>query len=91
MTAPDAINAAFEFGSACFGTLNIRAIRRDKKISGVHWGPTAFFFVWGIWNLYFYRVVDAPISYWAGILITLINLTWLAHVGYYSTGKGSST
>lgn len=40
---PDITQAAFEAGSAVFQILNVRAIRRDKSLSGVHWLPTAFF------------------------------------------------
>ncbi len=84
---PDFINALFELGSAAFGVLNVRAIRRSHTIAGVHWLPTAYFFVWGIWNLYFYPVLGQWFSLVAGIAITLINLIWLGHVFYYGAHR----
>lgn len=87
---PDMTQAAFEFGSACFQVLNVRAIRRSRAITGVHWIPTAFFAAWGVYNLWFYAMLNLPLAWWAGLSITLINLIWLGHVCYYASSKGKS-
>lgn len=83
MNLPDLTQAAWELGSAGFGLLNIRAVRRSKSIAGVHWAPTAYFFGWGVYNLWFYSALGLPVSWWAGCAITVVNATWLGHVGYY--------
>jgi len=80
---PDITQAAWELGSAVLSVLNIIAIRKSRTIAGVHWAPTAFFFLWGIYNLWFYTALHLPLAYWAGCAITLTNLIWLAHVAYY--------
>jgi hypothetical protein len=80
----DLLLASFEAGSALFGLGNIRAIRRDKKIAGVWWQQTAFYMGWGFCNLYIYSAALLPLSWWAGIGITLVNIAWLAHVFHYS-------
>lgn len=82
MLSPDVTQAAFELGSACFSVLNIRAIRRSKSITGVHWLPTAFFGAWGVYNLWFYAAIHLPLAWWAGLSITITNCIWLAHVAY---------
>lgn len=84
MLNPDITQACWELGSAGFGLLNIRAVRKSKSIAGVHWAPTAFFAAWGIYNLWFYAALDLPVSWWAGIAITIVNLTWLGHLGWYA-------
>jgi hypothetical protein len=87
---PDHTQAAWELGSACLQLLNIKAIRKSKSIAGVHWLPTAFFAAWGIYNLWFYYALGLPVSWWAGIAITLVNLTWLGHLWYYARARGNS-
>lgn len=82
--SPDITQAAFELGSACFQVLNVRAIRRSKTLAGVHWLPTAFFGAWGVYNLWFYAVIHLPLAWWAGLAITITNVVWLAHVGWYA-------
>lgn len=81
--SPDLTQAGWELGSAMFSVLNIRAVRRSKSIAGVHWAPTAFFSAWGIYNLWFYTVMQLPAAYWAGLAITCTNLVWLSHVAWY--------
>lgn len=83
---PDLTQAAWELGSAIFSVLNIRAIRRSKAIAGIHWLPTAFFFAWGVYNLWFYTALHLPLAWWAGMAITATNLVWLAHVCWYANG-----
>lgn len=85
--SPDVTQACWELGSAIFGLLNVRAIRRSRSIAGVHWAPTAFFFAWGVYNLWFYTALHLPISWWAGLAITAVNFTWLGHVAWYLVRK----
>ena len=87
---PDHTQAAWELGSAMFGILNIKAVRKSRSIAGVHWLPTAFFAAWGIYNLWFYAALGLPVSWWAGMAITAVNLTWLGHLCYYAWQKGKS-
>lgn len=81
--SPDITQACWELGSAVFSLLNIRAIRQSKSLAGVHWLPTAFFFLWGVYNLWFYTALHLPAAWWAGMVITITNLIWLAHVAWY--------
>lgn len=85
--SPDLTQAGWELGSAGFGLLNVRAIRRSKSLQGVHWIPTAFFAAWGLYNLWFYAALGLPVAWWAGTSITAVNLLWLGHVGWYLWAK----
>lgn len=76
----DPINALFELVGAAFLMLNVRRLLIDRDLKGVSPWPTAFFSLWGIWNLYFYAAVDAPLSWWAGLLLCTVNAIWLCGV-----------
>ena len=81
---PDAINAAFEGGGALLLTFNIRQVARDQRLSGVHWAPTAFFTVWGVWNLFFYPHLHQWLSFCGGLAIVVVNAAWLALVAKFA-------
>ena len=83
----DVINGAFEFSGGLSTLLNIKVIRRDKKVQGVHWSTYAFFTTWGIWNLFYYPSLDQWFSFLGGVLIVLGNLIWLGHALYYMRNK----
>lgn len=85
--SPDMTQATWELGSAVFSVLNIRAVRKSQSIRGVHWAPTAYFFGWGVYNLWFYDALHLPAAWWAGIAITVTNLIWLSHVGWYASRR----
>lgn len=87
---PDQINAVFEFLSAVFISMNVRRLYRDKKVAGVSLWPTAFFTSWCVWNLYFYPALGQWWSFGAGILIGLVNATWLTLAVYYNGKKSVS-
>lgn len=80
---PDLINGLFEFSGALFNCLNVRAIFRDKKISGVHWSPVVLFSAWGLWNLYYYPHLHQWLSFTGGLAIVSTNLIWLLGVWLY--------
>lgn len=83
----DIINGLFEFGGAAASYLNIRAIRKDKKVQGIHWSTYAFFTTWGIWNLFYYPSLDQWFSFSGGVLIVLGNFIWLGHALYYMNSE----
>jgi hypothetical protein len=79
----DYINALFEFGSACLLLLNVRRLYKDKKLAGASIVPTAWFSLWGAWNLIYYSSLDQVYSWVAGIAVFIINTTWVAMAIYY--------
>lgn len=79
----DTINALFELGGGIFLFFNVLALYRDKKIHGVRILPTAFFTLWGYWNLYFYPSVNCWLSFVGGCLIVLMNTIWVGQMIYY--------
>jgi hypothetical protein len=83
MDFADAVNGLFELCGAVALWQNVRAIRRDKTIAGVHWGATAFFTTGGLWNLYYYPSLDQWASFAGGLAIAGVNLVWLGYVWKY--------
>jgi len=80
----DLVNGLFELGGSLVLWLNVRQIRRDKKVDGVHIAPFVFFTLWGFWNWYYYPSLGQWLSLIGGINVPLANAVWLGHVLYYS-------
>ena len=78
MSFGDLMNGLFEaIGGICIW-FNVRAILRDRQVKGVYWPVTAFFFTWGIWNLWYYPSLHQWASFVGGLLIVAGNCVWLA-------------
>jgi len=84
----DAVNGCFECVGGLLLWLNVRRLYRDKVFKGVSVVPTAFFMAWGYWNLYFYPAVDAPLSFFGGLVIVAANTVWLGQMVYYRKRRG---
>lgn len=75
MTA-DIGNAVFELVGAILAWMNVLQLYKDRKVAGVYWPVTAFFGVWGLWNLYYYSSLGQWFSWSAGIFLCSANLLW---------------
>ena len=73
----DIITATFEMASTIFQVYNIRRLFIDKGISGVHWGQTALFMVWCVWNIYYYPSLGQLFSFGAAIIMLITNTIWV--------------
>ena len=67
--------------------INVKSIIKDKETKGIHWLPMVFFNLWGFWNIYYYRFLFQPISFYGGINMTLANTTWVTLAIYYMHKK----
>lgn len=77
MVSPDILNGLFEFGGSLMIWLNVRALMRDRQVRGVCWPVTAFFWSWGLWNLYYYPSLHQWASFAGGACICAANCAWL--------------
>lgn len=91
MTTADLVNAAFELGGAVFMWANVAKLWRDRQVAGVYWPVTAFYAVWGAWNIYFYSAMAAPLSAWASWGVMLANAVWVVLAFKYRKRKHKST
>lgn len=78
MTTPDLINGGFEATAAIAQLANVRRLLRDRAVQGVDWRVTAFFTVWGLWNLFYYPHLDQWLSFVGGLAIVVVNAVWVA-------------
>jgi hypothetical protein len=77
LSLPDAVNGAFELFGAASIWGNVATIRRDKQTRGVSKIATAFFTIWGYWNLYYYPSLGQWLSFVGGCAIVTGNSYWL--------------
>lgn len=87
MTLPDAINGLFECLGGVLLLKNCHRLYLDKEVKGVSVPVTAFFWLWGIWNCYFYPSLDQWLSFTGGLVIVTANFLWVAMAIYYSNKK----
>lgn len=83
MTWQDLINALYELGAGFAVLLHCRQLYKDKVVRGASWVATAFFFSWGIWNLYYYPHLNQWLSFFGGLAIASANFVWLGMMLYY--------
>ncbi len=79
----DQINGFFEAGLAVTLLLNLRRLMKDKKVEGFDYRVVVFTTAWGVWNLYYYPMLNQMFSFYAGIGVVTMNASWLALVWYY--------
>lgn len=84
----DVINGIFEFGMACMLALSVVRLWRDRCVNGwsvwsVVW-PTA----WGYWNLYYYPSLGQWVSTVGGVLVVIVNSTWIVLAVRFSRRAG---
>lgn len=87
MNLPDASNGAFE---AIGGLLQIRncfVLWQHKKVWGVDWRVTAFFTLWGLWNLFYYPHLGQWLSTAGGVVIVLANIVWVSGAIHFRSLK----
>lgn len=80
MPTPDQINGTFELCGAFFTWSNFAAYCKARELKGVYWPATAFFTLWGLWNLYYYPAIGQPLSFLGGIALTGGSAAWLTYV-----------
>lgn len=84
---PDHINAGFEAAAAIILWLNVRRLWRDRELKGVSVVPTLLYFVWCLWNLYYYAHLGQTLSWYAGFGVGLANITWVGLALWFQKGR----
>lgn len=82
-TNGDLVNGTFEILGSIMLWRNVYQLYQDKMIRGVTYGATAFFMVWGYWNLFYYPHLNQWWSFVGGISIVAANTVWMFQMCYY--------
>lgn len=80
----DQINAVAEVLACIVLAPSIMKAWRLKVVQGVHWVTPAFFWSYGIWNLFYYHSLEQWWSGLAAILLATQNTVWLLMVILYT-------
>lgn len=81
---PDLANALFETFAGLFVLLSIIKLHKEKKVRGVSWVHVAFFWAWGVWNLFYYPHLGQIWSFAGGIAVFAANSVWLGQLLWYT-------
>ena len=79
----DSINAAFELASGFFILLSIIQLHKDKMSRGISVKHIVLFWLWGVWNVYYYPSLDQWWSFVGGCFLLLTNTIWTLQTIYY--------
>lgn len=79
----DIVNALFEFIGGLFLWMNVITLYKDKTIKGIYYPTVIFFFLWGVWNLWYYPSLDQWWSFAGGVWLATANLMWILLFIYY--------
>ena len=79
----DNVNGLYELLGGLFILLNCKKLLKDKKVKGISIIAVAFFASWGVWNLYYYPVLNQWCSFVGGIGIVVMNTIWICMMLYY--------
>ena len=79
----DKINGLFELLGGIFVMMHCLRLYKDKKVRGVSFTATAYFALWGFWNLHYYPRLDQWMSFTGGLLIVAMNTLWILMMVYY--------
>jgi hypothetical protein len=80
----DTINGLFEMTGAVLCWVNVVRILRDRQVKGVSWAVSAFFSLWGFWNLYYYPSLGQWASFAGGVALVTANTTWVVLAIHFS-------
>lgn len=73
----DLANGLFELGGSICVWMNVFRLRKDRELKGVDWRVTAFFTLWGVFNMLLYPSLGLWFSMAAGAIVCLGNLVWV--------------
>lgn len=79
----DVMNALFEFIGGLFLWMNVITLYKDKATKGIYYPTVIFFFLWGVWNLWYYPSLNQWWSFVGGVWLATANLVWILLFMYY--------
>lgn len=82
--SPDNINGIYEALGGVMLWRNVYQLYKDKQVKGISILSTSFFASWGAWNLFYYKHLNQPFSWYGGMVIVSANVVWVSQMLFYS-------
>ena len=79
----DGITGSLEFVGGAFLWLNVRAALTHRMLRGLQIQSSIFFWLWSMWNLYWYPHVAAPFSMLGAVSLLVPQTIWLFLIWKY--------
>jgi len=83
----DIINASFAMLAGIAVLNHCRTVIKHKEVAGVSILSTAFFTVWGVWNLYYFPSLGQWWSFYGGLIVVFANTLWVFLLIKYRKGE----
>jgi len=77
LISPDVINGLFQLGCAALELYDIRILRQDKAVRGLHWSTILFFIIWNCWSIAYYVLLSQWFSLFSDFILFCTNILWL--------------
>ena len=84
MNYSDLANGLLETIGGIMYMINIKVILKHKEVKGISLIPNIFYFLWAIFNLYFYSYNSLMFSFYGGIVLVIFSGIWLGLAVYYN-------
>lgn len=86
--SPDVVNSLFEFLGGFFIFLSVLRLYKDKMVRGISVVHVTFFWLWGVWNVFYYPYLDQTMSFIGALMVLAMNSTWTGMLLYYTRYPG---
>ena len=84
---PDLINGVFETLGGLFVANHCRALMKDKAVKGLSILSVICFFLWGVWNLWYYPHLGQMWSFYGGVATVSANVVYISLLLYYKRNQ----
>lgn len=88
MSPSDLANGLFELGGCAVVARQCLLVWRARRVAGVSWEMPAFFWSWGVWNLWYYADLGQTLSWWAAVLVVITHSTYAALLWWFARNPG---
>lgn len=86
--SPDLVNGLFEIAGAVIIARQCVHVMVDKRVEGVRWSLPAFFWLWGLWNLFYYPGLGQTWSFFGAVLVFLTHSAYAVLLWRYRRRGG---
>lgn len=87
----DLINGTFETLAGLFVLNHCRVLMDHRETRGVSIASTAFFTLWGYWNVFYYPALGQTASFIGGVVVVVANTLYVLLMLHYRRPRHERT